>query len=162
MSQLQTSLAQANQRIASLERSYQDQVRLQQAYEETLTDTTDRVRQYCFEQQNHIVALHQSYQQALAQSRSETMEAQLTHQGWQASLQRLSEGVRAALKAREEEGMPYKTRIAALKEENRVLRAKAGWEPIPDSEDEDSDEIAEGSRGRPATVGENVVVVPSG
>ena len=120
------------------------------------------MRQYCFEQQNHIVALHQNYQQALAQSRSETMEAQLTHQGWQASLQRLSEGVRAALKAREEEGMPYKRRIAALKEENRVLRAKAGWEPLQDSEDEDSDEIVEGSRGRPATVGENIIGATTG
>ena len=90
------------------------------------------------------------------------MEAQLTHQGWQASLQRLSEGVRAALKAREEEGMPYKRRIAALKEENRVLRAKAGWEPLQDSEDEDSDEIVEGSRGRPATVGENIIGATTG
>lgn len=44
------------------------------------------------------------------------------------------------MKARQEEGMPYKRRIAGLKEENRVLRKMAGWKPAVDSED---DEIAE-------------------
>lgn len=42
-----------------------------------------------------------------------------------------------ALQSREEEGMPYKRRIAALKEENRVLRAKVGWDPPVDSDDEE-------------------------
>ncbi|EME87972.1 uncharacterized protein MYCFIDRAFT_101065, partial [Pseudocercospora fijiensis CIRAD86] len=138
VSQLHTALANANSRIASLERSYQEQFRLQQMYEETLQDTTARIRQYCFEQQNHIIALHQHYTQLLSQSRSETVEAQLTHQAWQAGLQRLSEGVRAAMKARDDEGMPYKKRIAALKEENRVLRQKVGWEPLMDSDEEES------------------------
>lgn len=75
----------------------------------------------------------------LAQARSETIEAQLTHQAWQAGLKRVSEGVRMALKSREEEGMPYKRRIAALKEENRILRAKVGWNPPVDSDEEDGE-----------------------
>ncbi|KAF2171990.1 hypothetical protein M409DRAFT_18221 [Zasmidium cellare ATCC 36951] len=137
ISQLQTALATANNRLASFERTYQEQIRLQQLYEDTLSDTTDRIRQYCFEQQNHIIAVHQHYTQLLSQARSETIEAQLTHQAWQSSLQRLSEGVRSALKSREEEGLPYKRRIAALKEENRILRAKVGWDPPAESEDEE-------------------------
>lgn len=36
--------------------------------------------------------------------------------------------------------MPYKRRIAALKEENRILRAKVGWDPPVDSEDEEDGE----------------------
>ncbi|CAK4032852.1 Hypothetical predicted protein [Lecanosticta acicola] len=139
VSQLQTALANANARIASFECTYQEQIRLQQLYEETLSETTDRIRQYCFEQQNHIIALHQHYTQMLTQARSETIEAQLTHQAWQAGLKRVSEGVRMALKSREEEGMPYKRRIAALKEENRVLRMKAGWGPPVDSDEEDGE-----------------------
>lgn len=151
VTQLSNALGQANARIASLERTYQEQIRLQQLYEDTLSDTTERIRQYCFEQQNHIIALHQHYTQLLSQSRSETVEAQLTHQAWQAGLKRLSEGVRTALKTREEEGMPFKSRIAALKEENRVLRKKVGWEPPVVSEDEEELD-GEEERGRQAQV----------
>lgn len=100
-----------------------------------------------------MVALHQHYTQLLAQSRSETVEAQLTHQAWQAALQRLSEGVRSALKSSEEEKLPEKKRIAALREENRVLRAMVGWQPpTPDSDDEDAGEVEE-RRGRPGVEG---------
>ena len=38
---------------------------------------------------------------------------------------------------REDAALPYQRKIAALKEENRILRAKAGWDPPSDSEDED-------------------------
>lgn len=51
------------------------------------------------------------------------------------------------MKARQEEGMPYKRRIAGLKEENRVLRKMAGWEPAVDSDDEEVVE-EEARRGR--------------
>ncbi|GIZ39851.1 hypothetical protein CKM354_000321800 [Cercospora kikuchii] len=147
VAQLSDSLAKANSQIESLRSTYNDHVNLQRLYEDTLSDTTERIRQYCFEQQNHIIALHQHYTSLLSQSRSETVEAQLTHQAWQAGLQRLSGSVREALKSRQEEGMPYKRRIAALKEENRVLRKMVGWEAPVDSEDEEElDE--EASRGR--------------
>lgn len=68
------------------------------------------------------------------------MQTQLTHQAWQASLSKVSEYVRLALHEREEDGLPYKRRIAALKEENRLLRAKVGWDPP--SEDEDDERAA--------------------
>lgn len=147
IAQLSDSLARANLQLESMRNTYNDHVSLQRLYEETLTDTTERIRQYCFEQQNHIIALHQHYTTLLSQSRSETVEAQLTHQAWQASLQRVSENVREAMKARQEEGMPYKRRIAGLKEENRVLRKMAGWEPAVDSDDEEIVE-EEARRGR--------------
>jgi len=41
-----------------------------------------------------------------------------------------------ATKEKSEDSLPYRRKIAALKEENRLLRAKAGWDPPSDSEDE--------------------------
>lgn len=77
----------------------------------------------------------------------------MTHQAWQAALQRLSEGVRAALKSSEDEKQPEKRRIAALREENRVLRAMVGWQPpVPDSDEEDAGEVEE-RRGRTGAEG---------
>lgn len=81
----------------------------------------------------------------------ETIEAQVTHQQWQAGLKRLSEGVRGALKSREEEGLPWKGRVRGLEEENRVLRKMVGWDPPPpavDSEDEGDEEGLDAIRGR--------------
>lgn len=78
----------------------------------------------------------------LETSRNETIQAQLTHQAWQASLLRLSENLRGAQAAHEEGTLPYRRRIAALKEENRILRAKAGWEPASDSENSDDEDEA--------------------
>ena len=85
---------------------------------------------------NGIPAIHHHYNTLLESSRNETMQAHLTHQAWQASLSRVSEYVRMASKEKSEGSLPYKRKIAALKEENRLLRAKAGWDPPSDSEDE--------------------------
>ena len=82
------------------------------------------------------------------------MQTQLTHQAWQASLTRVSECVRLALRERSDDVLPYRRRIAALKEENRLLRAKAGWDPASDSEEdeglgmeaEDKNQIVQGRR----------------
>jgi hypothetical protein len=53
---------------------------------------------------------------------------------------RLSEYLRLAQRAHEEGSLPYRRRIAALKEENRILRAKAGWEPASESENSDDED----------------------
>jgi len=65
--------------------------------------------------------------------------------------------------AREEEKNPFTRKVSALKEENRVLRGLAGWEPAEgDSSDEEEGEgvevvtAAEG-RGRGARERERVV-----
>ena len=72
------------------------------------------------------------------------MQAQLTHQAWQASVARVAEGVRLAYREKSDGVRPYQRKIAALREENRLLRAKAGWDPPSDSEsDEDYDEEEE-------------------
>lgn len=113
---------------------------MQQQYEEALAEATDRIRQYAFEQQNYIASMQQSYVNIISQHRTEIGEVQRTHHEWQASLGRLNENLRLSLKAREEEGMPWKKRIAALKSENALLRKKAGWEPMPESEDEEDGE----------------------
>lgn len=140
IAQLHNALAAANNRVTSLEKNYQDQIRIQQAYEEALAEATDRIRQYAFEQQNYITAMQQSYVNIINQHRAEIGEVQRTHHEWQASLGRLNENLRLSLKSREEEGMPWKRRIAALKSENALLRKKVGWEPAPESEEEDEEE----------------------
>lgn len=144
--QLQNSLAAARLRINSLEETYQHQLRIQKEFEEAFESTTAQIRTYCFEQQQHIKSLHEHYTELLQQSRYETIDAQIKHQQWQAGLKRISEGVREAYKSREKEGEPWKARIAALKEENRILRAKVGWDPPIDSDEEDEEE-EEGSAG---------------
>ena len=142
--QLQNALAAATNRITSLEKTYQDQIHIQNAYEEALAEATDRIRHYAFEQQNYITAMQQSYVNIINQHRAEIGEVQRTHHEWQASLGRLNENLRLSLKSREEEGMPWKRRIAALKTENELLRKKVGWEPAIDSEEEDEGEGEDG------------------
>ncbi|RMY75947.1 hypothetical protein D0863_02246 [Hortaea werneckii] len=146
--QLSTALSAAQARIAHLESTLNTHSTLQTLYEETLSDATDRIRQYAFEQQQHTIALHKHYTTLLSQSRNETIEAQLTHQAWQGHMERLSEGVREAMRARAEEKRPWLGRIQGLKEENRVLRKMVGWEPLAeDSEDEEESGQGVGQRG---------------
>jgi hypothetical protein len=104
------------------------------------------IRTYAFEQQNYITALQASYTGIIAQHRAEIGQVQRTHHEWQASLGRLGEGLRASLRAREEEGRPWKRRIAGLKAENTLLRRKVGWEPVADSDSEDDEEMEEEGR----------------
>lgn len=49
----------------------------------------------------------------------------------------MSEYVRLALRENGEGSLPYRRRIAALKEENRLLRRKVGWEVLEDSESDE-------------------------
>lgn len=57
----------------------------------------------------------------------------------------MSEGVREAYKSREEEARPWRAKVRGLREENRVLRRMAGWDPPEaDSDDDDGDEMGEG------------------
>lgn len=49
--------------------------------------------------------------------------------------------MRLAYKEKSEQSLPYLRKIAALKEENRLLRQKVGWDPPSDSSgDEDEGE----------------------
>ena len=149
VTQLQHALDAANTRIAALENTYQEQVQIQEEYKSALAHVTESIHPYFEALQKHLEALHQHYTDLLQQSRHETIQAQVRHQEWQASLKKVSEGVREAYKAREEEGRPYRARIAALKEENRILRAQVGWDPPADSdEDEWDDEEVGASEGR--------------
>lgn len=73
----------------------------------------------------------------------------------------MNEDLRRAVQAREEEKNPFTRKVAALKEENRVLRGLAGWQP---AEDDSSDEegpaeafTAAESRGRGLREKQNVV-----
>lgn len=151
MIQLYQEVDLAHSRIVDLENTYAEQVSLQEQYKETLAQVTQLIQSYHENVQKHAAALHKHYGDLLQQSRQETIEAQMTHQEWQAGLKRYSETVREAFRAREEEGRPYKARIAALKEENRMLRLEVGWDPPVDSDEDEWDEeevMPEEGRGR--------------
>lgn len=150
--QLESALLAAQTRITSLEETYREQQRIQTLYTDALTFTTDRIRNYVFAQQTQTSALQTHYTSLLQHARWETLEAQLTHQAWQASLARLSSDLREAMKARGEQVKPWRRRVAALKEENRVLRRMVGWDPPSDSEDEEMEDGG-GIDGRPGMAG---------
>lgn len=144
---LTNTLATTQTKLADLETAYTEQSQILSAYETSIKDITRRLRDHGYEQQTATIALHAHYNALLTTSRNETIQAQLTHQAWQASLSRVTEFVRLAQRDMEESSLPYRRRIAALKEENRVLRAKAGWEPAEESEDEGLGMEEEGSLG---------------
>ena len=139
--ELQNDLATAKNTIASLEKAHADQNNVLRTYDETLHKATDQIRHYCSDQAQHITSLHQHYTRLLEQSRRETMEAQFKHQDWQASFQRVSEGVRMALAESEAKARPWKAKAASLKEENRILRRRVGWEPPEDSSSEEDEDV---------------------
>lgn len=149
---LQRELDSAKAHIETLEAHNGEHLRLQSQYEDVLTEAVDRTRNYVFQQNEYIVSLHQHYIQLLQDSRKETISAQLIHQGWQASLSRLDTELKNAIKAREQEKDPFRRRIAMLKEENRVMREKLGWEKIVHDSDEEDEESE--TRGRPANQAE--------
>ena len=140
---LQTSLAAANDQIASLKDTFVHQQAVQEDYRSALEDSKILIRNYWTEEQKYISELHTYYKTELDAARRETIEAQLVHQAWQARLKGLGEGVTKAFKAREEEGEPWRRKIAALKEENRILRRCVGWDPAPVDEEDEMEEEEE-------------------
>ncbi|GAB7340421.1 hypothetical protein MBLNU457_6855t2 [Dothideomycetes sp. NU457] len=129
-------LNEAQKTILDLETTVTSQMRSMEDYSACLEKIKQMLSTYVYENQQATIAIHQHYSSLLESSRNETLQAHLTHQAWQASLSRVSEYVRMATKEKSEDSLPYRRKIAALKEENRLLRAKAGWDPPSDSEDE--------------------------
>lgn len=130
-------------RLQTLEAQLVTHERLATLYESTLAEATDRIRQYCFEQQNYVISLHQHYTRLLEQSGREVVEAQMVHQAWQEGLGRLSGLVREAWKSREAEKRPWVGKVRGLREENRLLRRMLGWEDAPPDSDEEAEEAGE-------------------
>lgn len=175
--QLTKNLAEAEQYINTLDKAYQDQSELVLSYENGMQSTTAKLRDYIYEQQQATLgkscslahyhtlskmtcsAIHSHYTSLLQASRNETMQAQLTHQAWQTSFSRVSETLREALKHHTLVTAPYKRKVAALKEENRTLRARVGWDPPSDSEDELEGRF-EKERATAPLVSENVTALP--
>lgn len=144
--QLVAELSEAERYIATLEKAYTDQSELLTMYETGLQQVTHKLRTHVYEQSTSTLALHSHYTAQLQQARAETLAAHLTHQAWQASFSRVSENLRKVVEINEAATAPYRRRVAGLKEENRVLRARVGWEPLSDSEDEgEVEEISHGS-----------------
>ncbi|GAM87837.1 hypothetical protein ANO11243_058650 [Dothideomycetidae sp. 11243] len=137
VAELSNKLVEAQRKIEALEVAHVEQSELVTAYAHGIHDTADRLRNYVYEQTQATNAIHAHYNALLATSRNETLQAQLTHQAWQASVARVAEGVRLAYAEESDHSLPYRKRIAALKEENRLLRAKAGWDPPSDSEEDE-------------------------
>ena len=160
--ELSLKLAEAERKIEALEAAYTDQAQLVTAYENGIHDTAERLRNFMYEQQQATIgtdippsrgvlmltqtATHAHYNALLEASRNETLQAQLTHQAWQASVSRVAEGVGLAYREESDKSLPYRRRIAALKEENRLLRIKAGWDPPTDSSEDEEQDEDEGKR----------------
>ncbi|PNS16681.1 hypothetical protein CAC42_4645 [Sphaceloma murrayae] len=145
--EMQTRLVEAERKIEALSNAYKDQAQLVTEYENGLHEMVKLLRDRYNERSHEINSIHTYYHQLLSTSRNETLQAQLTHQAWQASLARVSEGVRLAYKEKTEQSLPYLKKIAALKEENRLLRQKVGWDPPSDSSGEEDEGEGE-RRGR--------------
>lgn len=153
--QLQGQLAEAHRQIDDLRESFAQLQAVHEEYSAGLSAATQMARSYQSQEQSYIQSIHEHYSAQLLQARTETVEAQLTHQAWQARLEGLDGMVKKAWEAREDEGAPWRKRMAGLKEENRVLRSMVGWDPPPESDDDDGNEEGEllgdgkgrGSRG---------------
>ena len=158
---LQRALDAANNRIAAYEKSNEEHQRLQAVYEDTLTEATERIRNYVYQQNDYITSIHKHYTHLLQEARGETVQAQQIHQDWQRSLSKLNEELRRAVQAREEEKNPFTRKVSALKEENRVLRGLAGWEPAEEDSSDEEEEVevvtAAENRGRGIRDRERVV-----
>jgi hypothetical protein len=141
--QLQTELAAVTAR-AEVEKAERDHII--EEYMNAFNSITPAIHEYRYGYRTFMHNTLAHYNKLLEQAREETLNARLENQAWQAGLKRLSEGLRAASQARDEEGMPWKRRIAALKEENRILRARVGWDPPVDSDDEDDEAAGAGDR----------------
>ena len=149
--QLQHALDAANARVADLENTYQEQVKIQEDFQTALEKTIESARAYFLDNQRYLESLNKHYSDQLQLAREETREAEATHRGWQAAFSRVNECVNEAHNSMEEGSLPYRRRIAALKEENRLLRAKAGWDPPIDSDSDEWDDeegLGDDMRGR--------------
>ncbi|KAK4986669.1 hypothetical protein LTR66_007806 [Elasticomyces elasticus] len=147
---LQNALDESNNRIQDLLAFQQSQAEQIEDHQRTLQGVTEKIRNYSFEHTNTTIALHAHYQSLLTASRAETLQLQLQHQGWQAALSRAAEYARLALRERSEDVLPYRRKIARLKDENAILRRKVGWSDIGDSDEE----VDEGLGGMAVVRGE--------
>lgn len=95
---LQRALDAANNRIAAYEKSNEEHQRLQAVYEDTLTEATERIRNYVYQQNDYITSIHKHYTHLLQEARGETVQAQQIHQDWQRSLSKLNEELRRAVR----------------------------------------------------------------
>lgn len=147
ISALRTELASANHTVSTLHAAAEESSLLLQTYESALGEITARLRSHAYEQQNHTIMLHAHYNRLLEESRNETVQAQVTHQKWQAVLGGLSRGVRSAYREVGEKEGYWRAKVAGLRDENKVLRRLAGWEDAEDSSDSggDGDEDRDGN-----------------
>ncbi|KAG8626721.1 hypothetical protein KVT40_005666 [Elsinoe batatas] len=148
VAELQTRLVEKEREIEALKAAYLDQGQLVTEYENGMQAMVKLLHARCNEREAETNAIHAHYLNLLSASHNETVQAQLTHQAWQASLQRVSENVRFAYRDKTEQALPYMKKIAGLKEENRLLRQKVGWDPPSDSEVEGEEMQEEQRRGR--------------
>lgn len=136
LSHLQSQLTAANTTIATLSTANASLNTLVIDYESAVTLLLDKLRPYAYSQTSAMLALHKHYQTLLDQERSTSLTLRLEHAEWQASLSRVAENARAALRSQSgvEEGLRREAK--ELAEENRVLRRIVGWEEREGSDDE--------------------------
>ncbi|OCK84364.1 hypothetical protein K432DRAFT_378685 [Lepidopterella palustris CBS 459.81] len=136
---LTTQLSTAQTQLATLSTSNTSLRALTQDYENALTLVLDKLRPYAYTQTQAMLTLHKHYHDLIEKERATSMQLRLEHAEWQAGLGRVAEYARLALRAQNEADLPALRKIRELKNENRVLRALAGWEEASESEADDEE-----------------------
>ncbi|KAF2838222.1 hypothetical protein M501DRAFT_1011833 [Patellaria atrata CBS 101060] len=110
---------------------------IKEEYDKTIQHLMNKLRPYAYSHTQATIALHKHYQALLDAERQANLDLRLEHQQWQTGLARVAEYARLALGAQSDASLSYVTRIRELKQENKVLRKLAGWEPAEDSDNEE-------------------------
>lgn len=136
---MQAQNSNLQRRLAELEQQNEAYSETNQEYERAITHVLDKLRPFAYNHAQAIISIHAHYNNLLERERQEKMEQNLEHAKWQAGLQNVARYARMALTAQNDEGLPHLSKIRELKNENKVLRKLAGWEPVEDSSEDESD-----------------------
>lgn len=137
---LQSQLSAANRQNVSLESDNAALASLVHQHEQALELILEKIRPFAYTHAQALNAQKAHYTALLEQERQQNLELRLEHQEWQAGMGRVAEYARLAFRHANDRGLPCVRRIAALKNERRLLRRLAGWEEAVDSSDEEDEE----------------------
>ncbi|KAI9893919.1 MAG: hypothetical protein M1814_005472 [Vezdaea aestivalis] len=103
-----------------------------------LSKILEMVRKFAYENQMHIAGIHRSYQGHLNREREINMELRNQEMERLAGIARIGGYVREM--SRIESERPWHAEMAALKEENRILKLTLGWEASDGEGEEEREE----------------------
>ena len=135
---LEVKLARANKVIELYKHEQSENTKLLAEYEESMGDATDKIRNYCCDNEERYLALRKHYNNLLQQEKDEHLQSRLERDDWHAKCMRVCEMIRTAHRLRNEEDHEAIYVVARLQAEVRIYRrclgmdqerpeAEAGW-----------------------------------